>query len=155
MDLTDFSMDAFRELLDHAAIRETDVSQWSVGMHVHHACRASTGIAKALERSEPPVPPLEENERRDELLSTGRIPRGAAEAPEIALPQEGIAGDDLAEQIARCEEALARALALPTDRWFRHFALGVLDRDSSLRFIEVHHRHHLGIIRDILKKHRS
>ena len=83
------------------------------------------------------------------ILATGRIPRGRAKAPEIAMPQEGIAGDELGGWFDNAVTWVERAAELPADRWFRHFALGVLDRDRALRFVEIHNRHHLQIISDI------
>ncbi len=140
-------------MMEHLAdfdVSASRISKWSVGMHLHHCCRSTIGICKALAASEEPVPPRGFNPKREVLLRTGWIPRGRAKAPDIAMPSDAITREEVEELLAKAREHLSAATELPPTRWFRHFILGVLDRDDSLRFIDVHNRHHLKIVARIL-----
>lgn len=49
------------------------------------------------------------------------------------------------------EARVRDAVALPEDAWYDHHVFGPFRRDKVLWFMGVHNRHHLKIIRDILK----
>ncbi len=125
------------------------MSRWSVGMHVQHCCLAMIGVCEALLASSPPPPRRSFSPLTELILLTGRIPRGRAKAPEQAEPREAVSPGELASLIDRSEKLLAAARLAPSGSWFRHFALGVLDRNRSLKFIRIHNAHHLRITRDI------
>jgi len=38
----------------------------------------------------------------------------------------------------------------PSDAWFEHFAFGPMNRDRTLKFLEIHDAHHARIVADIL-----
>jgi len=126
------------------------VSGWSVGMHIQHCALAMSGILSSLLGCEGPPPERSPNLVGRGVLMTGRIPRGAAQAPAVALPKRDVGQAELIEELARCERLLSSAPEMAENAWFRHFGLGVLRRDQALRFLAVHNDHHLRIIRDIL-----
>ena len=93
------------------------------------------------------------------VLKTGFIPRGRGKAPRATRPAERdaedieagmrrLAGrlDELLEQLPLLEEAGWRTL---------HPYFGALDISEWMRFMDVHHRHHLKIVRDIRKAARA
>jgi hypothetical protein len=120
-------------------------------MHIEHVCLAMIEVSRSLVASEPPAPRSRFNLLASAILTLGRIPRGRARSPEPALPKQGAGSDELNELLNESEAWLARAEAASPDQWFEHFAFGVLRRDRTLRFLEVHNRHHLRIVRDILR----
>jgi hypothetical protein len=63
---------------------------------------------------------------------------------------QDISPAELLTLLDQSERILTEAHDLDPKAWFRHFALGVLDRDKTLRFIRIHNRHHLRIISDIV-----
>jgi hypothetical protein len=131
-----------------AVVHVPAVSKWSVGMHVHHCCLAMIRMCQALEASTPPIPPSKSSMRAKAIFFIGRIPRGRGKSPEAALPTD-ISAEELESLLDRAERMVLEAQDLDPKCWFKHFAFGVLDRDKTLRFIRIHNRHHLRIIRDI------
>ena len=139
-----------RRSLDHADRTAPEVSGWSVGMHIHHCELVMIGICRSMARSTLPPPRTGFNLLRSIVLLTGRIPRGRAQSPEEAVPTPDVPGTDLEKALDLAERMMDKTRKRKPDVWYRHFAFGVLRRDAALRVLEIHNRHHLRIIRDIL-----
>ena len=107
-------------------------------------------ITRLVLDSEPPVPKPGLALWRRLILLSGRIPRGAGRAPRPVSPEHEPGPQDLLASLERAGQAVDALLAAPADGWFRHFALGPMDRDTSLRFLAVHNRHHARIAREIV-----
>jgi hypothetical protein len=137
-------------LVPHRTALAPSVSQWSVGMHIHHCALVMQGIAAAAARCDAAAPRWSPNFLRAVVLATGRIPRGRVEAPAATRPAAEVGDAQLAAALHDAAESVRRLSAVPADAWFRHFALGVLRGRSVARFLAVHNRHHLRIISDIL-----
>ena len=143
-------IDELRRLIPRRSAASPAVSGWSVGMHVHHCGLAMCGIATALIECEEPPPTRRPGPRATLILKTGRIPRGAAQAPEVAMPTADVDARVLEQTLRRSELLLDRLPPVDERSWFRHFALGVLAKRDALRFVGVHNAHHLRIVADIL-----
>ncbi len=144
-----------RAAVANADVVATDVSAWSVGMHVHHCGRAMSQICDALGASKPPPPPSKIGLVPSMILRAGRIPRGKGKASASILPREDVTPVELGALLDDCERKLADAVRLDQQAWFRHPVFGTLDRDGALRFVGIHNRHHVRIIEDILAARRS
>jgi hypothetical protein len=140
-----------RSAVADAGVCVPSVSKWSMGMHVHHCCLAMMGISRALIASTPPPPPSRRPFLASLLLLIGRIPRGRAEAPETATPSGAIPQADLLDLLDESARMLDHVAQLDPNTWFKHFAVGILDRDKAARFMHVHNGHQLRIISDIRK----
>jgi hypothetical protein len=141
--------------------RAEAVSGWSVAEHLEHLVRIDNGILDRIDRlaagtAEPPskpVPPLNLIGRL--ILLCGLIPRGRGKAPEAVRPQgmevaelrAGIAG--LGERFHSLGPRLPELAALQGT--FRHPYFGGLSPVQWLRFMDIHHHHHLKIVRDVLR----
>lgn len=146
-----FGLDDLRALVPEAAVQVPAISGWSVGMHIEHVCLAMIEVCRSLLASELPAPASGFRPLTWLVLTTGRIPRGRAKSPEPALPKQGVEAGELTALLDECSDWLGRAAAASPDQWFEHFVFGVLKRDRTLRFLEVHNRHHLRIAGDILR----
>jgi hypothetical protein len=90
-------------------------------------------------------------------LTFGRIPRGKAKAPEAVCPQKMPSRDEMREALERTRKRFGAtaqclgALQSPEarQRVVKHPALGKLNALQWLRFIEIHTKHHLKIIKDV------
>ncbi len=149
--VADLGLGELRRCASEASVLRPEVSKWSVGMHVHHCCLAMIGVCDSLVASEPPPPRSGFSLITSAIFLTGRIPRGRGKSPEQVLPREGIEPDELAHLLDQAERGIRMVREARADRWFRHFAFGVLDRDRTLRFLQIHNRHHLRIAHDILR----
>lgn len=139
-----------RGLVPQKDVEATDISGWSVGMHVHHCGLAMSAIAGSLIACDEPAPAREPGPRASLILETGLIPRGAARTPDAAIPTRGVRGRILEEILDESEARLDRLPPVRDHCWFRHFALGVLVKRDAVRFMSVHNAHHLSIVADIL-----
>ena len=130
-----------------------NVSQWNVGQHLEHTGLVDRSILAILEK-----PAAEDlaggpTPMGRFLLVVGFIPRGRAKAPAFVDPRD-LALPDVEPKLSQVRErfmALGDNLAkLDSDvPYGRHHVFGTLDGGQWLRFISIHHRHHLKIVRDI------
>ncbi len=146
----DYGLEDLRTSAANVALRAPAVSEWSIGMHVHHCCLAMIKICQSLVASTPPTPRSRFSFRTALVFSSGRIPRGRGRSPDAVLPRQDISPAELLTLLDESERILTEVHDLDPKTWFRHFAFGVLDRNKTLRFIRIHNRHHLRIISDIV-----
>ena len=149
------SIDEFRALVSHADATAPSVSEWSVGMHIHHCCLSMIGISKSLRKSTPPMPRAKPSLARTIVVKFGFIPRGRAQSPSFVVPQPAMAQTELAALLDTSRELLGVAKTLDPGTWFGHPLLGTMRRDDAFAFVRVHNRHHLRIVADILRAVRS
>lgn len=156
-----------------AALRERveSVSRWSVAEHLGHVALSDQSVLERLDRTargEIPtgsfrVRPPGEKPRPHGLTPAGRlvlwtgfIPRGIGRAPDPFVPDVGSVEDlrrDLSAVLGRLQ-GLAPHLAQLGQSIVRsrHLLFGELTAREWLRYLGVHHHHHLKIIRDIRKR---
>lgn len=136
--------------------RAPQLSAWSVGEQIEHLAVVDSQVLGVLDRLLDG--PESEAARRPNLagrlvLATGWIPRGVGKAPAAACPS-GRDARALQALLGEVEQGFA-ALGLRLPQLVRcrsrarHPRLGWLDGGEWLRFVELHHRHHLRIVRAI------
>lgn len=145
--------------LEALTAREADsaaaVSAWTIGQHLDHLIKAHVGILELC--SDPPqgTPCPHGITLTGRLaLFTGYIPRGRGRSPARFLPDPVPAATLRSgiTDLTRRFTILARD-PLPGDpaQRFAHPVFGGLTRPQWLRFAEIHQRHHLAIIADIVR----
>jgi len=143
-------IDELHGLIPERDVASAYVSGWSVGMHVHHCGLTMRAIAGSLIECDEPAPSRKPGPRASLILNTGSIPRGVAQAPDIAIPTRDVTDRVLEEILGESESQLGRLPPVGDCCWFRHFALGMLNKRDAVRFMSVHNAHHLKIVADIL-----
>ena len=144
------TLDALEALIPQRDKADAKVSKWSVGMQINHSLLATQGIMNSLADSEPGAEKPSFSLPRTLVLFFGRIPRGKGKAPETSLPKPSPSEEELLELVAGARKALKRAEAADPKAYWRHFKFGVLTRDTGIKFVHIHNRHHLSLIKDIL-----
>ena len=129
-----------------------EVSASGVGWHIEHICLTIDKITYAVANSVAGNYTWKFNFVRELVLTTGKIPRGRAQSPKSVTPNEDINGTILTEHIATSRKQLQLLAALPKDNYFEHPFFGNLRLKRTIRFLEIHTRHHLDIIHDIVGK---
>ena len=147
----DCGLEDLRSSVASAALRAPAVSEWSIGMHVHHCCLVMIAVCQSLIASTPPPPRSRFSLVTALVFSSGRIPRGRGRSPDEVLPRQDVSAAELGTLLDQSERILTEVHDLDPKAWFRHFVFGVLDRDKTVRLILIHNRHHSRIISDILK----
>ncbi|MCG8607339.1 DUF1569 domain-containing protein [bacterium] len=140
------------QLIPQRVIRNEQVSKWSVGMQIEHALLATNRICQALAKSEPYTGKIKKSFLRRMIFFTGVIPRGRGKSPPGAIPREQATEAELRELLISAHQAARKAAEAHGDNMWEHFLFGVLKKDDALRFVEIHNKHHLKIISDILSK---
>lgn len=138
--------------LVETAQRQPAVSAASVGWHLDHSLRVIQQVSQALAHSEPTAYRWRFHLARSYVLLRGDFPRGRARAPQSVVPQQEPTVASLRAQVAEARQAWQALRELPRNSWFPHPYFGPLNRSMTERFLVVHTRHHLRIVRDILRK---
>jgi uncharacterized damage-inducible protein DinB len=142
-------LDGDPAVLDRTAPR---VSQWSVGQQLEHILLVDAAIlGRVLEAPEA----IEAGPKAIGyvFLGLGWIPRGVGKSPERVRPT-GRPLTELRLALTRHGEALARLAGSPhllarPECIVPHPRFGGLTGARALRFLDIHDRHHLRIVRDI------
>lgn len=136
--------------------KNAKVSGWNVGEHLEHTALTMAAMnGRLLEALD-----AEHNTRAGPtwagrvVLLTGFIPRGRGKAPQVTLPPDNPTPERIVRNLSEARKKLAeleRNLAeieIATGR-SAHPVLGQFSPAEWLRFIDIHNRHHLKIIREI------
>ncbi len=148
-------IDELRGLIPQRDAAAADVSGWSVGMHVHHCGLTMSAITGTLIACDDNVPARSLGPGAALILRMGKLPRGVAQAPDVAMPSRDASARVLQETLDKSEARLDRLPPVDDRCRFRHFALGVLAKRDAVRFMSVHNAHHLKIVADILDGARA
>lgn len=133
----------------------TSVSKSGIAWHLDHSLKVINGVLKVLKKTKPDKYKKELNFKRLVLFATEYVPRGKVKAPKVVHPPENVTTANLIKQINTGRENIEDARILEPKVHFRHFIFGTLSKDQTLRFLEIHTKHHLKIVKDILKKSES
>lgn len=144
-----------QQLENYISAHETlnpEVSKVTVGWHVYHSLLTVNEVFAALQQSNPKAYKNRFNPRRTLLFAMNKIPRGKAQSPEVVLPPQHFTKQDLLLQLQQARENLVKIDSLPENAFFNHPYVGSLNREQTKKFLWIHTRHHLGIIRDIVRE---
>lgn len=128
------------------------VSKVNVGWQLDHSLKVINGVCTILLKTKHEKYKRDFNFWRLILFPFGYIPRGKAKAPKIVQPDGHISVEDLHAQLEIARKHLDKISPLPKKSYFIHHIFGTLSKRQTLRFLEIHTKHHLKIVNDILKK---
>ncbi len=140
-----------KSFLDKLDQKKAIVSSKTVGWHIDHALRTIYAIIKALQRSEPSLYKWRFNLGRVFILTFKFIPRGTAMAPENVVSHSNVNKERILVLLDKVEASLSRLTELHPCSHFVHADAGTLKLDEAKKFTLIHTRHHIKIIKDILK----
>lgn len=136
-------------------ILDPKISLGSVGWHIEHSLLTLNLVIEALKRSEPDEYKWSFNIKRSFVLLSGKIPRGRIKAPTVVRPTINYNAHTLKQHILLTKEKMKSMGALKSHHFFNHPFLGDLRFRSTVRFLNIHTKHHLAIINDIIKNKKS
>ena len=129
----------------------TKVSKSTIGWHIDHSLKVINNVIKTIEASDPTLYENDFSVLGSVFLTLGYFPRGKGKAPKHVKPPEIILKDDLIAQIETAISNIERLANLDKNSFFKHPLFGNVNTKRVYRFLEVHTKHHLKIIDDILK----
>ncbi len=127
-------------------------SKSSVAWQLDHALKVINGVAGILIKTDPEKYKKEFNLTRTILFPLCYIPRGKAKAPKIVMPPDIITEEGLISQLQDAKIQIEKTKLLPETSHFIHHVFGMLSKQQTLRFLQIHTKHHLKIVNDILSK---
>ncbi len=133
-------------------MRNDSVSKSDVGWQLDHALKVINGVSGIMIKTNPNKYKKDFNLMRTVLFPLCYIPRGRAKSPKIVLPPNIILKEDLSAQLQSAHINIENVNVLPKTSHFKHHVFGMLSKKQTLRFLEIHTKHHLKIVSDILKQ---
>lgn len=129
----------------------TKISARGVDWHLDHSLKIINSICSALIQSDPKNYRPKFNLIKWYILLRGSIPRGKAPSPKPFNNKERIDVSQLPELLAGAKEKIKAIENLDPNAHFAHPMFGDLNLEQAKKFINIHTKHHLDIIDDILK----
>lgn len=127
------------------------VSQSSVGWHIQHTLLTTKKIISALEKSDPAQYKWDFSLTRSFVFTFNKIPRGKGKAPQSVQPAGNAEPAELIAEVQKLLPRISLLDELQPNHFFVHPYFGRLNVKAARKFLEIHTRHHLAIISDILK----
>lgn len=128
------------------------VSAASIGWHIEHSLLVIKQITSTVAQSDPSLYQHKFNFSRSWVFLLNYIPRGKAKAPKSVMPAIGLSKQALEESIVHTYQALTYLNECEANQYFMHPYFGALNQEQTIRFLNIHTKHHLKIIQDILKR---
>lgn len=129
-----------------------NISQANVGWHIEHSLLTINRITNFLIKSNPNDYQWNFNLIRIVLMTTKKFPRGKGKAPEVVQPKGNIDRNSLLTHILLTRNKINELNTLPKDKYFEHPYFGKMKLKQSMGFLEIHTKHHLDIIDDIINQ---
>lgn len=126
------------------------VSKSTVGWQLEHIFLTTSMIILALKRSKPSEYKWSFKMPRLLVFTMGKIPRGRAKAPSMVIPQS-FDKEHLQKHFQKVILQLDDIKEIDQNQFFNHPFFGDLKLKDTIRFLEIHTKHHSEIIRDIVK----
>ena len=136
-------------------LTNSKISKVSIGWQLDHSLKVVNGICAILQKTKPEKYKRDFNLLRLILFPLAYIPRGKAKAPKTVQPPNDISVEDLHTQLEMARGHIDKISPLPKKSFFIHHIFGTLSKKQTIRFLQIHTRHHLKIVNDILKKQKT
>jgi hypothetical protein len=140
------------EHIPNKDIRNKAITSSNIGWQLDHSLKVFNAVSEWTENSNPEDYKKNFNFWRLILFPLCYIPRGKAKAPKIVRSPEVIKQEGLISLLDTARTHIKKLKKLPPKAYFKHFIFGMLSKKQTLRFLEMHTKHHLKIVKDILKK---
>ncbi|MGB5981993.1 MAG: hypothetical protein WBG46_07580 [Nonlabens sp.] len=139
------------QYLSSIEISNSNVSEAPVKWHLLHSLQVINGVIDMAGKSDPDSFNSKTNIKWRYVSIFGKIPRGQVKAPDVVNPTFRISKKDIMNELNKAKLSLLDWKNLQKNSYYEHHVLLHLNKRKIRRFLKVHTRHHLKIIRDILK----
>ena len=127
------------------------ISEVSVGWHIEHCLLVIKQITATVAQSDPSLFKSKFNLKRFFYFLFKSFPRGKAKAPRVVIPSDEITLEALQASLTNTYQAITYLKDCEEQQYFMHPFFGQLNKKQTIKFLAIHTKHHLKIIRDILK----
>jgi hypothetical protein len=150
MNTIDTLLNQLETNISHCETVNQEISNGNVAWHIEHSLLVLNGITDSLLKSTPDNYKWRFNFIRMMVLTMKKIPRGRAKAPKVVQPKDNINKDALFAHLSLTRDKINALETLPKDSHFNHPFFGDLKLNQTINFLEIHTKHHLNIIEDII-----
>lgn len=126
------------------------VSKANVGWHIEHILLTIDKIIESLNKSEPANYKSSFNFTRLLVFTMNKLPRGRVKATKAVIPEE-YNEKSLREHLYSTKLKVEELKIIDSNKYFNHPVFGNLKLNKTIKFLDIHTKHHLDIINDILK----
>ena len=137
--------------IDYLEIINPGISKSAVSWHMEHSLLTMNLIIKAIESSNPNEYENKFSLAKLYVFTFRKIPRGRIQAPKRVMPTSTIVPEALKNHFKISYDSIAKLNTLQANNYFEHPFFGKLNLKPAIKFLEIHTKHHLDIINDILK----
>ena len=131
---------------------DTNISKAPVGWHIQHSLLTITQIVENLKKSDPNAYQWKFSFLKVVVFTMKKIPRGRAQSPDTVMPKNIGTAETIKKEFDIALAAIKELDALNANNYFKHPVFGKMNVKPAIKFLEIHTRHHLNIINDIIKK---
>jgi len=135
--------------IEHAEKINQNVSSVNVGWHIEHSLLVIIKIIQSVSKSDPNKYKWEFKLNWNLAVILNRFPRGKGKAPEVVKPKQ-IGIIDYDGLFAEAKQALVILKNVDKDQFFLHPYFGNLNKKNTFIMLDIHTKHHLKIIREII-----
>ncbi len=155
MEFMDGQLYDIAYLIQFRDSRDTKVSKVPVVWHLDHILKVINRTYYILEKSDRTLHQKRFSWIRTHSFALRRISRGKEQSLASFLPPDIIKTEDLLLQLELARKNICDLKTLDEHSNFIHPVFGQLNKKQSKRFLEIHTKHHLKIVKDILKSDRK
>lgn len=145
-------LEEIKSWVEYHELKNTQISQVSIGWHLWHTTKVINQITYALSISDPKDYQQKFSLLRNIFLFLNWFPRGKGRSPKIVRPKEEPTESAILAELEQANKSLKELEKLPDRTFFEHPYFKQLNLKESKRFLSTHTEHHLKIIRDIKSK---
>jgi len=128
-----------------------NVSKAPIKWHLLHSLQVINNVIDEATNSDSKNFNSKSNFKWWYVSTFGKIPKGEVTAPDNANPKFNITNKDIKTALENAKLSLSKWSDLNKNNFYVHHVLLNLNKRKIKRFLKVHTRHHLRIVRDILE----
>ncbi len=145
------SLDKLYSFIPQSSQLNTSVSSVNVGWHIEHSLLVITKIIETVVNSDPNKYEWKFDLKRSFVFLLGKFPRGKASAPEIVIPKQ-LEQPNYDTLFANTRVAVKNLASAKSNQYFTHPIFGKLNKRHTFIMLDIHTKHHLKIIEDIISQ---
>ena len=145
------SLEKLYSYIPQADKLNSGVSSVNIGWHIEHSLLVISRIIDTVTNSDPSKYEYKFDFKRTMVFLFGKFPRGKANAPDIVIPNqnEQVNYDAL---FASTRLAIKNLESVKPNQYFTHPIFGKLNKQHTFVMLDIHTKHHLKIIEDIISQ---
>jgi hypothetical protein len=145
------SLEKLYSYIPEADMLNSAVSSVNVGWHIEHSLLVISKIIETVVNSDPAKYEWKFDFKRSFVFFLGKFPRGKAKAPEVVIPVQN-SQPDFDALFHSTRAAIIQLQNAQKNQFFVHPIFGKLNKKDTFTMLDIHTKHHLLIIQDIISQ---